>query len=243
MDRVRALVEEMRKIYADGGIQAFFADNMIAMTRTLSFAREPAFVDAFAAHARVDEDHAKVWRLHTYCWAAKQALKLPGDFVECGVFRGFYAAVMTDYLDFKSRDKTLWLYDTFDGLAEEFATEKELALAPEYYTEPGIYEAVVARFAAAANVRVIRGVVPTVFDEALPEQISFLHLDLNSGVAETAALDRLFGRICEGGYILLDDFGRLEFAELHLAHVAWFAERGLSILELPTGQGLVVKRS
>ena len=243
MDRVRALIDELREIYAGGGFQAFYADNLITLSRTLGFAREPAFVEAFTAHAREAEDHAKIWRLHTYCWAAKQALKLPGDFVECGVFRGFYSAVMTDYLDFADQDKTLYLYDTFSGLSEDFATARELNLAPEYYEQEGLHESVVERFANFPNARVIKGVVPTVFDEYLPAQISLLHLDLNSGVAETAALARLFGRIVEGGYILLDDFGRLEFAELHLAHVAWFAGRGQAILELPTGQGLVVKRT
>jgi hypothetical protein len=100
---------------------------------------------------------------------------------------------------------------------------------------------VAARFAGYANVRVIKGVVPTALDSA-PARIAFLHLDMNAAAAETAALDRLFQRIAPGGLVLMDDYGRFEQRELHAALKNWMTEAGYGVLELPTGQGLVVKR-
>ena len=70
----------------------------------------------------------------------------------------------------------------------------------------------------------------------------FLHLDLNAGEAEIKALDTLFDRVNEGGIILLDDYGRLEHNQLFSNHNDWFANKGYRILELPTGQGMVIKR-
>ncbi len=45
-----------------------------------------------------------------------------------------------------------------------------------------------------------------------------------------------------GGIVLMDDFGRVENRELHLMLLEWMKRRDYDILELPTGQGLVIKR-
>lgn len=43
------------------------------------------------------------------------------------------------------------------------------------------------------------------------------------------------------GAIVLDDYGWSVYREQKLLEDAWFAERGYQGLELPTGQGLVIK--
>ena len=86
------------------------------------------------------------------------------------------------------------------------------------------------------------GIVPEIFQSSVPERIAYLHLDLNAAKAEIAALEVLFDRIVPGGMIVFDDFGHMRYAEQHKAEIAWMRERGYAILELPTGQGLVVKR-
>ena len=48
----------------------------------------------------------------------KMVLPIKGSIVECGVFRGFMSAVITEVLDFAKCDKTFYLYDSFAGLAE-----------------------------------------------------------------------------------------------------------------------------
>ena len=98
----------------------------------------------------------------------------------------------------------------------------------------------VNRFAIYPNVQVVKGVVPEIFETTVPERIAFLHLDLNAGAAETSALDYLAPRLCDGAMVLLDDFGRLEMLELCQAHLEWWGRHGHMILELPTGQGLVI---
>ena len=45
-----------------------------------------------------------------------------------------------------------------------------------------------------------------------------------------------------GGYIVLDDLGRSRLDSLGAEESAWMKARGYEILELPTGQGLVIKR-
>ncbi len=43
------------------------------------------------------------------------------------------------------------------------------------------------------------------------------------------------------GAIVLDNYGRSIYREQKLLEDAWFAERGYRVLELPTGQGLIIK--
>lgn len=64
---------------------------------------------------------------------------------------------------------------------------------------------------------------------------------MNCVEAEIAALEFFYDRIPEGGVILLDDYGRSEYEPMYHAYQAWFGARNHRILELPTGQGLIVK--
>ena len=82
----------------------------------MGFLEDPEFLKSIEPEARSDQDRSLVWRLHVLCWAAANALKLKGDFVECGVFHGFSTAVAARYLDFGKQARTWYLYDTFAGI-------------------------------------------------------------------------------------------------------------------------------
>lgn len=189
------------------------------------------------------------WRLHTLVWAAASAAKLPGDFVECGVFKGDMSWVITELLDFAKLDKTFYLYDTFAGFAEKYSSPQDFPDAPNFYdyanlvySDESIYPEVKKRFAHLSNVEVVKGIVPDVLAQISPEKIAFLHVDLNSPAAEKAALEALFDRVVSGGMIVFDDYGWFAARKQKDAIDAFMSPRGYHVLELPTGQGLVVKR-
>lgn len=234
---------QVRGMFEKANRPTFFGDNMCAIARNMAFASDEKFMAAFRGNEQDSTDENKMWRLHTYCWAGRSALNIPGDFVECGVFRGFYSAVLLQYLDFATIGKRMYLFDTFGGLHEEYSTDIERAIIGDAYAlEEGWYDEVRARFATYSNVDVIKGVVPDVLAGTAPERIAFLHLDMNAGAAEVGALEALFGRVTDGGFVLMDDYGRYENRELHVVLDRWMTDHGHSVLELPTGQGLVIKR-
>jgi O-methyltransferase len=214
---------------------SFTGDNLITFDKNLSFLSDEAFMAAFERHAQTKVEKGIIWRTATLAWAAKNALRLPGDFVECACYKGVTARILCDYLEFATQaPRTYYLYDLF---------EHDPSM-PHHRMEEhgeGLYEAVKSRFADLANVVITRGRVPDSFAEAAPTTIAFLHLDLNNPEAETAVLDALFDRVVPGAAIVLDDYGWLFYRAQKLAHDAWFAARGYSVLELPTGQGLVIK--
>lgn len=114
-------------------------------------------------------------------------------------------------------------------------------LLPEHSKE--LYEQTKARFKDYPNVIVTQGKVPDILHETGPgRKIAMMHIDLNNADAEVGALDLLFARMVPGAILVLDDYGWLCYQDQKLAEDDWFAKRGYFVLELPTGQGLVIKR-
>ncbi len=235
-------LKNVEKVYEQNGLTTYMQDNLVALMRNESFAADTAFVAAFLASVDDDKDASKMWRLHTFCWAARSALGIKGDFVECGTYKGLYASVLCQYLRFELLPRQFYLFDSFSGLQPQWSTELEREQANPGYEWDGVHQAVLDRFAIYPNVNVVKGVVPEVFDNVMPDHIAFLHLDLNAGAAETAALDRLVPYLSDGATVVLDDFGRLEQKDLCKAHLEWWSRHGHTVLELPTGQGLVIYR-
>ena len=233
---MQAAIESINSVYQ----QAFHADHLITVGRNMGFLRDPHFLGAMENHATNEQESSLAWRLHTLMWAAEHCLHLPGEFVECGVYRGFSTAVLAEYLDFSKVEKTFFLYDTFDGMPKE--SSRLIGTGYREYADPGLYEFVQKRFAGYPNIQLVRGLIPQSFEIACPEKIAYLHIDLNCARAELAALNTLFDRVVPGGMIILDDFGWETYREQHNVETAFMHERGYRILEVPTGQGLVVKR-
>lgn len=209
----------------------FVADNLVACGRVLSFTRDAVFARAFEAHAKERHERGILWRTATLAWAARQAMRLEGAYVECGCYTGTTARILLDVVDFSARGA--FLYDLFDHAEDELHHRM-----PAH--GPGLFEQVKKRFSAMPYVTITQGRIPASLDNA-PEKIALLHIDLNSRDSEIAALEILFERVVPGGIVILDDFGWLAYAEQHVAEANWFARRGYSVLELPTGQGLVIR--
>lgn len=179
------------------------------------------------------------WRMHTLIWAAQRAIKLDGDFVECGTFRGFKSYFLAKYFEDEMKEKSLWLYDTFEGQPDNF--DFESPIHKNEHNKPNLFEFVKERFQTIPFVKIVKGVVPEILSKHSPEKVSFLHLDMNSAVAEIGALDYFFDKMPPGASIVLDDFGHSVFSKQCEAEIKWFENKNHSILELPTGQGLIVK--
>ncbi len=187
------------------------------------------------------------WRAHVACWCAAQALKLNGDFVECGVGRGLLSKTIVAYVAFERQlDKRFFLVDTFEGLAEEHMSESEKTrkivdcMASIYRNN---FERVASAFEAYPNVTLINGTVPEVLNKVESERVAYLSIDMNNAKPEIEAARYFWPKLEKGGLILLDDFVYgVEFHEQTQAFLAFAKEVGHEILVLPTGQGLLIKQ-
>ena len=220
------------------------ADNLMAFGRSAGFMQDQKFIDAMNVHARTAQERSLAWRLHTLTWAAEQALHKEGDFVECGVWTGFSFGVITKYLDWPSVSKSLYLYDTFEGIPPDYNSENRSNSVYEQQNaeDPdAIYKLAQARFVGMPNVQLVRGTVPETLSSVCPEKIALLHIDMNSAASEIAALEVLWERVVPGGLIVFDDYGWAMYAAQKEAEDAFMAALGHTIMELPTGQGLLIK--
>jgi hypothetical protein len=164
----------------------FFArDMLVAMGKNMTFAADRRFMESFNSTAMSDQEKSLIWRLHVLAWAANHALEIPGDFVECGVWRGFSSAVICKYLDFGKLPKNFYLYDTFAGLPVETSTEDEReAWNSGPVDDPSELLATVRKtFAEYPNVKIVPGIVPASLDQESPSAIAYLHVDMNSAQA------------------------------------------------------------
>jgi O-methyltransferase len=233
----------------------FWGDRLLTLDKSAGFLDEPAFgnalkqADSSTGANQYASPHGIAWRYHTLIWAARTCLALPGDFVECGVYRGDMTWMITQCVDLRAAGKKFYLYDTFAGLDPRYPNEFASPTAETFaqfsageYGAQDIEGYVRRRFQPFDYVVVTKGVVPDVLHQIAPERIAFMHIDMNSPKAEVGALEVLFDRVSPGGIIVFDDYGWKTFEKQKEAADRFMAARGQLIMELPTGQGLMVKR-
>ena len=150
---------------------------------------------------------------------------VPGDIVECGVWRGgsMMAAART-LIECGDQTRTLYLFDTFDGMSAP--TEKDVAiggesadrlLANEKKSDPlsawclAPMEDVVSGMTTTQylpeRIRYVKGKVEDTIPEHAPEKIAILRLDTDWYESTRHELDHLYSRLSPGGVLIIDDYG------------------------------------
>jgi hypothetical protein len=209
--------------------------------KNCDFQKEPKFAEAYkAAMKQQYMPDTDIWRYHVNHWAICQAMKLEGDFVECGVYKGSTAMSNMVYIDFKLvKNRKYYLFDTFDGLDKEIATKDEYSRLKDHY--PDCYQFVVDSFKKYPNVVIVKGSVPSTLSQVRIDKVSYLSIDMNCAFAEYEAMQYFWGKMVKGGIIVLDDYGWAMCENQKIAADRFALEVGTEILSLPNGQGLIIK--
>lgn len=243
-DVVRRIVQPGRYVLTNSS-PTFNADGLITVHNT-DFIDDPRFSAAYRAGEATNSwaGLSVEYRAYIACWAADQVLHIDGDFVECGVNRGGLARTVCEYVDMANSDRRFFLLDTFNGVAEEYLSDDERNLGftksmDGYYDE--CYDEVVATFAEFPNVEIVRGPVPDTLPQVTADKIAYLSIDMNCVGPEIAAAEHFWERLSSGGIILLDDYAWDKHLMQKHAFDGFASERGVQVLTLPTGQGLILK--
>jgi hypothetical protein len=195
------------------------------------------------------KDYQWYWRVHIGLWAAATAIKLPGDFVECGVNRGFLSSAIMQQLDWDTTQRMFYLLDTFQGMDVKYLSELEVKggvlernqseINRGFYTQN--LKEVEDNFAEWKNIKIVVGSIPETLPSITSEKIAFLHIDLNCTEPEVAALDYLWPKLVCGAVVLLDDYAYFGYQPQKLGMDEWAKLHNVAIASLPTGQGLIIK--
>jgi hypothetical protein len=251
---LNAIVERYGYVLAERNLPrdtAIYDQDGMRTVHNHDFMRDPVFIRAYqrGVDAGKGVDNLLHWRIHVALWAADHASRLAGDFVECGVNKGAISSSVLAYLDWKNLGKRFFLLDTFGGMDERFVTEEEKRLgklelnrrvlaANGYELNP---ESVRRNFSEWERIHVVQGPVPETLPLVDTASICYLHLDMNCAVPERAALEYFWPRLVPGGMVLFDDYAYVGFETQKATHDEFARAHGVSILSLPTGQGLLVK--
>lgn len=219
----------------------------ITTSNNSDFTKEPRFAKAYAEAVKTKKGVgiSLQWRTYILCWLADHVKHLEGDFVECGVDTGAYSRAVVEYVDFKKLDKKLYLMDTFEGLVGDLVTEEELKAGIEKYMDKyktkNLYENVKETF-KEFNTEVIKGMIPDTLPRCDAKKICYLSIDMNCVAPEIAAAEYFWDKVVPGGVIILDDYGFPAHILQKKAFDEFALRKNISILSLPTGQGIIIKK-
>jgi len=232
----------------------YAADSLAVWYKSVDFLQDPRFVAAYrrgmdSGHhigrpPGSREDIHVEWRVHVLLWAAQHAVKLEGDFVECGVNTGIFSLAICDYLDFARLPKRFWLFDTYAGLPEDQVSPEEEVLGIVEYHAPSFsecYELARRNFSPYPNAVLVRGKVPDTLAGAGIGKVCYLSIDMNLVAPEIAAIEFFWDKLAPGAPVVLDDYGWTPHRLQKDAMDEFARRKNVPILMLPTGQGLIIR--
>lgn len=160
---------------------------------------------------------------------------IPGDFAECGVWRG--GSVMAMLLTLRElgiEDRDIHLYDTFEGMtaptvhdtspvappASETWAQAEASgerawgevFSPAVFNLEDVRRAVLGTGYPAERVHFVQGPVEQTLTAHVPDQLALLRLDTDFYESTRAEMEHLYPRLVAGGVLIVDDYGHWEGA-------------------------------
>jgi hypothetical protein len=152
--------------------------------------------------------------------------KIPGDFVECGVWRGGSAMVIAySLLEMHEANRKIYLYDTFTGMAkpseEDYLIADKDIFAESKWKKEQKEDHVAWAFSPLTEVKnnilstgypedklvFVRGKVEDTIPKTMPSKIALLRLDTDWYESTKHELTHLFPILVQNGVLLIDDYG------------------------------------
>lgn len=155
-------------------------------------------------------------------YIVKQGIE--GAIVECGVYKGGSMMAIADTLvRLGTRDRDLYLYDTFEGMGapapEDVTYHGKSAIEESKHHTEWCYcslQDVQSNLAhidyPASKTHFIKGFVEDTIPSQCPERIALLRLDTDWYESTRHELEHLFPRLAVGGVLIIDDYGHWQGA-------------------------------
>jgi len=173
-------------------------------------------------------------RIYSIIHATKYIIDnhVPGDIVECGVWRGgSMMAVAHTLLKEKKSDRNLYLFDTFEGMSKptdidisadgkknakiKFEKNKKSEDSSDwcFASLDEVKKNMINTGYNSEKLHFIKGKVENTLPEHIPKQIAILRLDTDWYESTKHELIHLFPKLVSGGVLILDDYGHWEGAK------------------------------
>jgi O-methyltransferase len=170
---------------------------------------------------------------------------IPGNFVECGVWRGGMSFLMADLVRQAGSNRSTWMFDSFEGMPEPDDRDGAAAVIAEGLDNNRVsleqVQSIANQLGLAPYTRLVKGW----FDDTLPARreeigpIALLRIDADWHASVRCCLDNLYDQVVEGGFIVFDDY--FDFPGCAIAVHEFLGERHLGH-RLLTGHGIALLR-
>jgi O-methyltransferase len=157
---------------------------------------------------------------------------VPGDFAECGVWRGGSVLAMLLTLQEEGvSDRDVHLFDTFEGMtaptehdvssidppALETWSQTEGKAWSQFFDESifnleQVREALTTSGYPAHRLHFVKGPVEDTLPTNAPNQLALLRLDTDWYESTRHELEHLYPRLTDGGVLIIDDYGHWDGA-------------------------------
>ena len=179
------------------------ADEMEAQLRSMGYSGDPIRSDAL----KIFDPRYATMRL-----LAEQIneLGIPGDIAELGVYKGAFASRINAAFP----DRTLHLFDTFEGFVEKdllaelggrFSKAK-----PGDFSDTSV-EAVREKLPYPEKAVFYKGYFPDTFSDCRAECFAFVSIDADLYAPTAAALPLFWGRLSRGGILMIHDVNSTQY--------------------------------
>lgn len=165
------------------------------------------------------------WQGLYWSWLAARYIEeheIPGDVVECGVYKGGCSLLMAE-----EHDRPVWMYDTYSGMAEPGEFDFKGAFKGErfdarkryqnsknsghvdwvYESLENVKQSVALSGLDAGRFNFVVGKVEETIPGQVPERIALLRLDTDFYSSTKHELEHLYPKLSKGGILIVDDFG------------------------------------
>lgn len=190
-----------------------------------------------ASHTGVGEDFVRrhAMRLASE-WVAQRGIL--GNVAELGVYQGEQAALLNELFP----DRTIHLFDTFEGFSEaDISTETKQGYSNAAlgdFQDTSV-ERVMARMPHPGRVSVHAGLFPDSL-QGLEDQFAFVSLDVDLFEPTLAGLEYFFPRLSKGGFIFIHDYNNKRYSGVRHAVDTFLQQNHVAAIPLPDFAGSLV---
>ena len=208
--------------------------------------KKEIYLSQFADYGNnTDVLNSLMWRHYYVHFSVLYSLKAktknyPINLVECGVCDGLTASFALYSLKNKQEFK-IYLYDAWAPMKKEYLNEAENKSIGWYsYLDINNVQRNLQEF--SENCIYNQGYIPDSFANSdNPNELNWLHIDLNAASPTKAALEFFYDKIISGGVILFDDYAWHGQSETKLVIDEFFHNKSGILQPIPTGQALYYK--
>jgi hypothetical protein len=180
------------------------------------------------------------WTSFERKWNVREFLRtldhVPGDFAECGVYKGANATLLCSVAQQSGRE--VHLFDSYEGLSSPGSedgihwTKGDLSASEEL---------VLQNLKQFSCFKTFKGWIPDAFPSVSDKRYAFLHVDVDLEQPTYDTIAFFYPRMNKGGIIILDDHGYDTCPGARKAALEYMADKPEPVLDLSTGQGMITK--